>query len=110
MHRESDTYCKDMRAWRKTQSAGTQNGQTPWPQVPPGTYPPSQNQYPNPYQQYPQQPYYGPQGYQQGGYQQPAPANYGTSPGGAPDAGTTHQGDTDPRPSGDAGTDTGDRP
>lgn len=101
MHRDSDKYCKDMAAWRKSQSH--KGGQAPWPQGPPSGYPPNPT-YPNPYQQYPQQPYqqqyYGAPGYQQGGYQHPA----------GPDNSTPSEpGNTDPRRSDDAGSDTGER-
>jgi hypothetical protein len=95
MHRDSDTYCKDMGSWRKTHQQ-----LVPPSYGPPGGYgPPAQ--YPNPYpnQQYPPQPYYGPPAYPQGGYQQPRPDQ-----GIPPDPGTT-----DPRSSGDNGPDTGER-
>jgi hypothetical protein len=109
MHRDSDTYCKDMAAWRKS------HPQTHLPYGPPGQYPPSgqypqsgqypksgqyppsgQYPYPNPYGQYPQQPYYGPQG----GFQQPAHPDQGTSP---------DEDHSDPRTSGNTGSDTGER-
>lgn len=112
MHRDSDKYCKDMAAWRKSQSG--KDGQPPWSPGPPSQYPPnpdhpnSYQQYPYqpyPQQQYPQQPYpqqqyYGAPGHQQGGYQHPA----------GPDNGTPSEpGTTDPRRSDGPGSDTGER-
>ena len=103
MHRDSDKYCKDMAAWRKSQShkdgQAHNGGQAPWSYGPPGQHPPNAH-HPNAYQQYPQQQYHGAPGYQQGWHQHPAGPEQGTP---------IEPGNTDPRTSGDAGSDTGER-